>query len=91
MSTASHEGRTRWMTNSGWVVEEQTQEPHEIAFPTTISFQCVFFCDADIRKNLYRWHDHVPVDPWVRDEEIDSVDGNFFLKKKKQPEHRVPA
>ena len=39
---------------------------------TTISFQSVLFCDADIRKNLYRWHDHVPVDWWVRDDEIGS-------------------
>ena len=53
---------------------------------TTISFQSVLCCDADIRKNLYWWHDHVPLDRWVRDEGIDSVgsihDDFFFLKKK---------
>ena len=53
---------------------------------TTISFQSVLCCDADIRKNLHRWHDHGPVDWWVRDEEMESVGSihdEFFFEKKK--------
>ena len=65
-------------------------------------FHCVVYCSSqisletkasgsrpDIRKNLYKWHGHVPMERWVRDEEIDSVGSThdeILRYSEKQPE-----